>query len=112
MLYLCTTSRTLCSTRKVDSMTLALTQSDFREHIKDYLDYVNEDDETVYIARSNSRAVAIVSQEKMNWLETAVRAKEESLEYAIARDQLIRRHVLSDDKIVESDGSYWDQFEK
>lgn len=45
-------------------MTLVLTQSDFRAHIKKYLDQVNDDDETVYIARSNSRSVAVISQEK------------------------------------------------
>jgi len=93
-------------------MTLALTQSDFRQHIKDYLDLVNEDDETVYIARSNNRAVAVVSQEKMNWLEIAVQAKESSLEYAIARDQLIQRHVLPDDQVVTDDDNYWNQFKK
>ncbi|KGB13877.1 antitoxin, partial [Latilactobacillus sakei] len=53
-------------------MTLALTQSDFRANLKKYLDQVNDEDETVYIARSNSRAVAIVSQEKMDWLERAL----------------------------------------
>ncbi|WP_151388583.1 type II toxin-antitoxin system prevent-host-death family antitoxin, partial [Latilactobacillus sakei] len=57
-------------------MTLALTQSDFRANLKKYLDQVNDEDETVYIARSNSRAVAIVSQEKMDWLERALKAKE------------------------------------
>ncbi|RRG05724.1 MAG: type II toxin-antitoxin system Phd/YefM family antitoxin [Lactobacillus sp.] len=91
-------------------MTLALTQSDFRANLKKYLDKVNDEDETVYIARSNSRAVAIVSQEKMDWLERALKAKEGSLEYAIARDQLIKRHVLPDDEIVESDDDYWGQF--
>ena len=85
-------------------MTLALTQSDFRANLKKYLDQVNDEDETVYIARSNSRAVAIVS------LERALKAKEGSLEYAIARDQLIKRHVLPDDEIVESDDDYWGQF--
>ena len=44
-------------------MTLALTQSDFRAHIKKYLDQVNDDDEVVYVARSNSRSVAVLSQE-------------------------------------------------
>lgn len=91
-------------------MTLASTQSDFRAHIKHYLDLVNEDDETVYIARSNNRAVAVVSQEKLNWLETALKVKEDSLEYAVARDQLIRRGVLPDDDIVESDDVYWGKF--
>ncbi|GAF35579.1 antitoxin of toxin-antitoxin stability system [Lentilactobacillus farraginis DSM 18382 = JCM 14108] len=50
-------------------MTIALTQSDFRSHLKKYLDQVNDDDETVYIARSNNRSVAIISQEKMDWYE-------------------------------------------
>lgn len=47
-------------------MTLVLTQSDFRANLKKYLDQVNDDDETVYVARSNNRAVAIISQEKMD----------------------------------------------
>lgn len=91
-------------------MTLVLTQSDFRKHIEDYLDMVNEDDETVYIALPNSKSVAVVSQEKMNWLEIAVQAKEDSLASAVARDQLIRRRVLPDDDIVESDDNFWCQF--
>lgn len=66
-------------------MTVALTQSDFRAHIKKYLDQVN-DDETVYIARSNSRSVAVVSQEKLYWMEKAIQAKEDLLDYAVARD--------------------------
>ncbi|KRL83415.1 type II toxin-antitoxin system Phd/YefM family antitoxin [Ligilactobacillus apodemi] len=90
-------------------MTLALTQSDFRTNIKEYLDRVNEDDEVVYIARSNKQAVAVISQEKMYWMEKALQAKENSLEYAVARDQLIERHVLPDDKIVESNDEYWGQ---
>ncbi|HIZ96406.1 MAG TPA: type II toxin-antitoxin system Phd/YefM family antitoxin [Candidatus Ligilactobacillus excrementavium] len=93
-------------------MTVASTQSDFRAHIKDYLDRVNDDDETVYVARSNNRAVAVISQEKLDWLERALRAKEGSLEYAVARDQLIQRHVLPDDEIVESNDEYWGQFEQ
>ncbi|XZO08866.1 type II toxin-antitoxin system prevent-host-death family antitoxin (plasmid) [Weissella paramesenteroides] len=91
-------------------MTLALTQSDFRANLKEYLDKVNSEEETIYIARSNQRAVAVISQEKMEWLERALKAKEGSLEYAIARDQLIQRHVLPDDDIVESNDEYWNQF--
>ena len=91
-------------------MALAATQSAFRTHMKDYLDQINDEDETVYVARSNNRAVAIVSQEKMDWMERALTAKEDSLEYAVARDQLIRRGVLPDDEIVTADNQYWDQF--
>lgn len=46
----------------------------------------------------------------MGWLERALKAKEGSLEYAIARDQLIKRHVLPGDEIVESNDDYWGQF--
>ena len=42
-------------------MTLVLTQSDFRANLTKYLDQVN-DDEIVYIVRSNSRSVAVLSQ--------------------------------------------------
>jgi len=93
-------------------MTLAATQSNFRTHMKDYLDRINDDDETVYIARSNNRSVTVISQEKMAWMEQALQAKEDSLDYAIARDQLIKRHVLPDDDIVESTDDYWAQFNK
>ena len=91
-------------------MTLALTQSDFRANLKKYLDQVNEDDEVVYIARSNSRSVAVLSQDKLYWMEKALQAKEDSLEYAVARDQLIQRHELPEDTIVESTDDYWEQF--
>ena len=64
-------------------MTLALTQSDFRANLKKYLDQVNDDDEVVYIARSNSRSVAVLSQDKLYWMEKALRAKEDSLELSL-----------------------------
>lgn len=67
-------------------MTLVLTQSDFRANLKEYLDKVNSEEETVYIARSNQRAVAVISQEKMEWLERALKAKKGSLKYAVVRD--------------------------
>ncbi|KJY48852.1 uncharacterized protein JG29_12640 [Bombilactobacillus mellis] len=91
-------------------MTVVLTQSDFRNHIKKYLDQVNDDDEVVYIARSNSRSVAVLTQEKLYWMEKAIKAKENSLDYAIARDQLIQRDVLPDDPIIKSNDDYWEQF--
>lgn len=90
-------------------MPLVLTQSDFRANLTKYLDQVN-DDEIVYIVRSNSRSVAVLSQEKLYWMEKALQSKEDSLEYAIARDQLIQRHELPEDPIVESTDNYWNQF--
>ncbi len=93
-------------------MTIATTQSDFSAHMKDYLDRVNKEDETVFVARSNDRSVVVISKEKLDALERTVLAKKGSLEYAIARDQLIQRQVLLDDEIVASNTDYWGQFDK
>lgn len=90
-------------------MPLVLTQSDFRADLTKYLDQVN-DDEVIYIVRSNSRLVAVLSQDKLYWMKKALQSKEDSLEYAIARDQLIQRHELPEDTIVESTDDYWNQF--
>lgn len=90
-------------------MPLVLTQSDFRANLTKYLDQVS-DDEVIYIVRSNSRLVAVLSQEKLYWMEKALQSKEDSLEYAIARDQLIQRHELPEDPIVELTDNYWNQF--
>ncbi|WP_411163289.1 type II toxin-antitoxin system prevent-host-death family antitoxin [Lactobacillus johnsonii] len=90
-------------------MPLVLTQSDFRANLTKYLDQVS-DDEVIYIVRSNSRLVAVLSQEKLYWMEKALQSKGDSLEYAIARDQLIQRHELPEDPIVELTDNYWNQF--
>ena len=82
-------------------MPIATTQSDFKKHIKDYLDQVNEDNQTVLVARSNQRTAAIISQDQLNALLDAVNAKEGSLDYAIARDKLIDMHILPEDPLVE-----------
>ena len=96
----------------VISMPIATTQSDFRKYIKDYLDQVNDDNQTVLIARSNQRAAAVISQEQLNALLDPVNAKEDSLDYAIARDKLIDMHVLPDDPIVKSEDDYWNSFKQ
>lgn len=91
-------------------MPIATTQSDFRNHLKKYLDQVNNDGQTVLIARSNQRSAAVISQEQLNALLDAVNAKEDSLEYAIARDKLVDMHILPDDPIVDPTDDYWNSF--
>lgn len=91
-------------------MAVAITQSVFRTQLKKYLDQINEDNETVYVTRSNNESVAVVNQNKLNWLEKYARSEEGSREHAIARDQLIRQKVISPDPIVKSDDNYWGQF--
>ncbi len=48
-----------------------------------------------------------ISQEKMYWIEKLLHEKEDTLEYAIARDKLIEMHILPDDSIVKSNDDYW-----
>ncbi|TPR12291.1 type II toxin-antitoxin system Phd/YefM family antitoxin [Apilactobacillus timberlakei] len=91
-------------------MTLAITQSTFRTQLKKYLDQISEDNETVYVTRSNNSSVAVVNQEKLNWLERYARAEDGTRDHAIARDQLIRQKIIAPDPIVRSNENYWGQF--
>ncbi|MEO5284930.1 type II toxin-antitoxin system Phd/YefM family antitoxin [Limosilactobacillus allomucosae] len=91
-------------------MPITTTQSDFRNHLKDYLDQVNDEGQTVLITRANHRSVAVIPQEQLNALLDAVNTKEDSLEYAVARDKLIDMHVLPDDPIVDPNDNYWSSF--
>lgn len=93
-------------------MPIATTQSDFRKHLKNYLDQVNNENQIVMIARSNQRAVAIISQDQLNALLDAVNSQESSLEEAIARDKLIEMNILPDDPVVDPSEAYWESFKK
>ncbi|WEV41319.1 type II toxin-antitoxin system Phd/YefM family antitoxin [Lactobacillus sp. ESL0681] len=76
-------------------MAIAVTQSDFRRHMKQYLDEVDDNDETLYIARSHDRTVAVISQEKLKWLERLAKAEDGSTKQKEAKDKLIALGVLS-----------------
>ncbi|MDF7638252.1 type II toxin-antitoxin system Phd/YefM family antitoxin [Lactobacillus sp. ESL0791] len=95
-------------------MAIALTQSDFQDHMKNYLDEVEDYDETLYVTRSKDRsAVAVISQEKLKWLERAAKAPIGSLDQAVARDKLIELGVLPDDSqnvYADNEQEFWDQF--
>lgn len=94
-------------------MTLATTQSDFRNHMKHYLDMVNDSNEVVYIARSKQRAAAVIDQNKLDWLERHAKAKPGSLEYAVAEDKLKEYGIIpdSDPELIDEDyDKYWEQF--
>ena len=93
------------------NMPIATTQSDSRNHLNDYLDRVTDENQTVLVTRSNQRAAAVISQDQLTTLLEAVHAKEDSLEYAVARDKLIGMHVLPDDPVVEPTADYWNSFE-
>ena len=89
---------------------IATTQRDFYNHLNDYLDRVTDGNQTVLVTRPNQRAAAVISQDQLNTLLEAVPAKEDSLEYTVARDKLINMHVLPDDPVVEPAADYWNSF--
>lgn len=94
-------------------MTLATTQSDFRNHMKHYLDMVNDSSEVVYIARSNQRAAAVIDQDKLDWLERHAKANPESLEYAVAEDKLKEYGIIpdTDPRLRGEDyNKFWEKF--
>lgn len=87
-----------------------ITQSEFQWQLNHYLNQLQATDDTLYIERPHQPAVAVVSAEKLALLEQLAHADSESLAYAVARDQLIRRGGLPDDSVVISNDNYWDQF--
>lgn len=95
-------------------MSLATTQSDFRDNMKHYLDLVNDSSETIYIARTKQRGVAIIDQNKLDWLEKYAKAEPGSTEHDIAEDKLKEYGVIPDDdpKLKGEDyQKFWEQFE-
>ena len=51
------------------TMSLAATQTDFRQNFKAYMDKVTEEQETIYIPRPKQKGVALISQDRLDWLE-------------------------------------------
>lgn len=90
-------------------MTLTVTQLDFERHFKTYLDLITINDETILIVRPDGQMVIAIVQEKFLWLERAVQANEDSLDYAVAIDYLIQQQILPDNPVVSGD-CYWNQF--
>ncbi|ASG80501.1 type II toxin-antitoxin system Phd/YefM family antitoxin [Lactiplantibacillus pentosus] len=90
-------------------MPITTTQTDFRSHLKAYLDQVTNEKQTVLVTRSNQRTVAVISQEQLTTLLTAVSANKDSLAYAVARDKLIDMQLLANDPAVDNPQAYWER---
>lgn len=50
-------------------MALTVTQTDFRQNFKSYMDKVTEEQEAIYIPRPRQKGVALISQDRLDWLE-------------------------------------------
>ncbi|EQM53765.1 hypothetical protein N692_14405 [Lactiplantibacillus plantarum EGD-AQ4] len=90
-------------------MPMTTTQTDFRNHLKAYLDQVTNENQTVLVTRSNQRVAAVISQELLDVLLTAVNANKDSLAYAVARDKLIDMQRLANDPVIDNPQAYWEQ---
>ncbi|MBU7447915.1 MULTISPECIES: type II toxin-antitoxin system prevent-host-death family antitoxin [Lactiplantibacillus] len=90
-------------------MPITTTQNDFRTHLKAYLDQVTDKNQSVLVTRSNQRTVAVISQEQLTTLLTAVSANKDSLAYAVARDKLIDMQLLANDPAVDNPQAYWER---
>ncbi|WP_430490406.1 type II toxin-antitoxin system Phd/YefM family antitoxin [Lactiplantibacillus pentosus] len=88
-------------------MPITTTQTDFRSHLRAYLDQVTDEKQTVLVTRSNQRTVAVISQEQLTTLLTAVSANKDSLAYAVARYKLIDMQLLANDPVIDDPQAYW-----
>lgn len=76
-------------------MTLATSQSNFRNHLKEYMDHVIKETDPVYIVRGEDTAV-LQNQTVYNLLVDYANAKEGSIDQAIYYDKLIEAGVVQD----------------
>ena len=66
-------------------MALTVTQTDFRQNFKSYMDKVTEEQEAIYIPRPRQKGVALISQDRLDWLET----EPGTLKHSIAAEHLM-----------------------
>lgn len=95
-------------------MALAVTQTDFRQNFKSYMDKVTEEQETIYIPRPKQKGVALISQDRLDWLEKFAQSEEGSLKHSIAAEHLMEMGVIPEQgKRITTDQEYekfWEQF--
>lgn len=70
-------------------MALTVTQTDFRQNFKSYMDKVTEEQETIYIPRLRQKGVALISQDRLDWLEKYAQTEPGTLKHSIAAEHLM-----------------------
>lgn len=96
-------------------MSLAATQTDFRQNFKTYMDKVTEDQETIYIPRPKQKGVALISQDRLDWLEKYAKTEQGTLKHSVAAEHLMELGIISEQgKRISNDKEYdkfWEQLE-
>lgn len=70
-------------------MALTVTQTDFRPNFKSYMDKVTEEQETIYIPRPRQKGGALISQDRLDWLEKYAQTEPGTLKHSIAAEHLM-----------------------
>lgn len=89
-------------------MSTTTSLSNFEKKLTGYLNQVEDNHSVVFVTRDNHQPAAVVSAKQLDALLTMAQADVHSLEYAIARDQLVEMGVLPDDPIIESMQDFWE----
>lgn len=95
-------------------MSLAATQTDFRQNFKSYMDKVTEEQETIYIPRPKQKGVALISQDRLDWLEKYAKTTPGTLKHSIAAEHLMDMGIIPEQgERISTDSEYnkfWEQF--
>lgn len=70
-------------------MALTVTQTDFRQNFKSYMDKVTEEQEAICIPRPRQKGVALISQDRLDWLEKYAQTEPGTLKHSIAAEHLM-----------------------
>lgn len=70
-------------------MALTVTQTNFRQNFKSYMDKVTEEQEAIYIPRPRQKGVALISQDRLDWLEKYAQTEPGTLKHSIAAEHLM-----------------------
>ncbi len=75
-------------------MTLIVTQTDFKQNFKYYMDKVTNEQKTIYITRPQKKRVALISQDRLDWLERYAKTEPGTLKHSIAAEHLMDMGII------------------
>lgn len=95
-------------------MALVITQTDLRQNFKSYMDKVTDEQETIYIPRPKQKGVALISQDRLDWLERYAQTEPGTLKHSIAAEHLMDMGIIpKQGQRITTDEDYdkfWEQF--
>ncbi|QQP29517.1 PHD family toxin-antitoxin system [Lactobacillus ultunensis] len=78
------------------------------------MDKVTEEQETIYIPRPKQKGVALISQDRLDWLEKYAQSEPGTLKHSIAAEHLMEMGIIPEQgQRISTDEDYdkfWEQF--